>query len=91
MGGAEPAAFIDLAHLPADALSERARIIMTYALCGFANVASVGIMTGGMTVLMPQRRSEIMALAWKALLPGFTATLMTASVVAALPSQLFGQ
>ncbi len=83
-------AYIDLGAAPAEALSERSRMILTYALCGFANVASVGIMTGGMTVLMPQRRNEIFALAWKSLLPGYLATLMTAAVVAALPVTLFG-
>jgi CNT family concentrative nucleoside transporter len=82
-------AFIDLGAIPADALSERSRMIMTYAICGFANVASVGIMTGGMTVLMPNRRTEILALAWKSLLPGFMATLMTAAIVAALPMAVF--
>jgi concentrative nucleoside transporter, CNT family len=84
-------AYIELGAIPADAMSERTRMILTYAICGFANVASVGIMTGGMTVLMPERRSEIMALAWKALLPGFMATLMTAAVVAALPAWLFAR
>lgn len=83
-------AYIELGAIPADAMSERSRMILTYAICGFANVASVGIMTGGMTVLMPERRSEIMSLAWKALLPGFMATLMTAAVVAAMPVGLFG-
>ena len=83
-------AFIDLGAIPAEALSERSRMILTYAICGFANVASVGIMTGGMTVLMPQRRGEIFSLAWKSLAPGYMATLMTASVVAALPAALFG-
>ena len=82
-------AFIDLGSLPADAISERSRMILTYAVCGFANVASVGIMTGGMTVLMPERREEILGLAWKSLLPGFLATLMTAAVVAALPPAVF--
>ncbi|MBI1188527.1 MAG: NupC/NupG family nucleoside CNT transporter [Alphaproteobacteria bacterium] len=81
-------AFFDLRDVPADQLGERGRMIMTYAICGFANVASIGIMTGGMTALMPERRSEILGLAWKALLPGFMATLMTASVVAALPMGL---
>lgn len=83
-------AFIEMGALPAAELSERARMIMTYALCGFANVASIGIMVGGMTTLMPERRTEILNLAWKSLTPGFLATLMTASVVAALPRQLFG-
>jgi CNT family concentrative nucleoside transporter len=84
-------AFIDLGAVPKEAIAERSRMILTYAICGFANVASVGIMTGGMTVLIPDRRSEIFSLAWKSLLPGFLATLMTAAVVAALPAAVFGQ
>ncbi len=84
-------AFIDLGAIPADQLSARSRMIATYALCGFANVASVGIMTGGMSALMPERRGEIGALAWKALAPGFLATLMTAAIVAALPAGLFAR
>jgi len=84
-------AFIELGSLPADVISERSRMIMTYAICGFANVASIGIMTGGMTVLMPERRGEILALAWKALLPGFMATLMAAAVVSSLPAGLFAR
>jgi CNT family concentrative nucleoside transporter len=83
-------AYIELGAIPVEDLSERSRMILTYAICGFANVASIGIMTGGMTVLMPDRKPEIFALAWKSLLPGFMATLMTAAVVAALPAQLFG-
>lgn len=82
-------AFIDLGAIPAEQMSERSRMIMTYAICGFANVASIGIMTGGMTVLMPERRTEIYALAGRALLPGFLATLMTAAIVAAMPVWLF--
>jgi CNT family concentrative nucleoside transporter len=82
-------AFIDLAHAPAAIMSERTRMIMTYAVCGFANVASVGILSGGLSALVPDRRHEIFALAWRALLPGFLATLMTAAIVAALPPQVF--
>ncbi len=84
-------AFIELGALGPDAIDDRSRMIMTYAICGFANVASIGIMTGGMTTLMPERRSEILELAWKALLPGFMATLMTAAIVAALPAQMFAR
>ncbi|MEZ5996049.1 MAG: nucleoside transporter C-terminal domain-containing protein [Hyphomonadaceae bacterium] len=84
-------AYIDLGAIPADALSERSRMILAYALCGFANFASIGIMTGGMSALMPNRREEIFSLAWKSLLPGFMSTLMTAAIVAALPAALFGQ
>jgi concentrative nucleoside transporter, CNT family len=82
-------AFIELGAIPTDAMSERSRMIMTYALCGFANVGSVGIMTGGMTVLMPERRGEILSLAWKALTPGFLATCLSATIVAALPMGVF--
>ncbi|MES1197299.1 MAG: nucleoside transporter C-terminal domain-containing protein [Pseudomonadota bacterium] len=82
-------AFIDLGAIPRAAMSDRTRMILTYAVCGFANVASVGILSGGLSILMPERRLEILSLAWKALLPGFLATLMTAAVVAALPPQLF--
>lgn len=82
-------AFIDLGAIPADQMTERTRMIMTYAVCGFANVAAVGIMTGGMNVLMPERRAEILSLVWRSLLPGFMATLMTAAIVAALPPWLF--
>ena len=84
-------AFIDLGAVPADAMSERTRMILTYALCGFANVGSVGIMVAGMTALMPDRRAEILNLAWKALAPGFLATCMTAAVVAALPMGMFAR
>lgn len=83
-------AFIDLGTTSASVLSERSRMIMTYALCGFANVASIGIMVGGMTTLMPERRPEILGLAWKSLAPGFLATCLAASVVAALPRGMFG-
>ncbi|HYF21790.1 MAG TPA: nucleoside transporter C-terminal domain-containing protein [Caulobacteraceae bacterium] len=84
-------AFIELGKVPAGELSERSRMLMTYALCGFANIASVGITVTGFTVLMPERRREIVSLVWKALAAGFLATVMTASVVGALPSAIFGQ
>lgn len=81
--------FVQLGALPQGAISERTRIMMTYALCGFANVGSVGIMISGLTVLMPARRAEVLDLGWKSLFPGFLATCMTASVVGAMPSGLF--
>jgi concentrative nucleoside transporter, CNT family len=81
-------AFIELGRM--EGLSERSRIIMTYALCGFANVGSVGILVSGFGVLMPERRSEIIGLIGKALLAGFLATCMSAAVVGALPRELFG-
>jgi CNT family concentrative nucleoside transporter len=70
-------------------ISERTRTIMTYALCGFANVASVGIVVAGMTVMVPSRRPEVLELVWKALFAGFLATCVSAAVVGAMPSALF--
>ena len=83
-------AFLDLGAIPQSGMTDRTRMIMTYALCGFANVSSIGIMTGGMTAIMPERRNEILSLAWKALIPGFLATLLSATIVAALPMGIFG-
>jgi CNT family concentrative nucleoside transporter len=83
-------AFIELGKIPLAEMTERTRMIMTYALCGFANVGSVGITVSGMGILMPERRNEIISLVWKALLAGFLATCMTAAVVGAMPRELFG-
>jgi CNT family concentrative nucleoside transporter len=82
--------FIELGSIPAGEMSERTRMIMTYALCGFANVGSVGITVSGLGVLMPERRAEVIGMVWKALLGGFLATCMTAAVVGAMPRELFG-
>ncbi|HEX4098232.1 MAG TPA: nucleoside transporter C-terminal domain-containing protein [Caulobacteraceae bacterium] len=84
-------AFIDLSKLGPAVISDRTRIIMTYALCGFANIASVGINVAGYSVLAPTRQKEIMGMVWKAMLVGFLATCMTASVVGVLPSGLFAK
>jgi CNT family concentrative nucleoside transporter len=87
----EFSAFIKLSQLPADVLSPRSRMILTYALCGFANLASVGINVAGYSVLAPARREEVLGMVWKALAAGFLATCMAASVVGALPAGLFGR
>lgn len=84
-------AFINLGQVPAEAMNERTRMLMTYALCGFANIGSVGITVTGLSVLIPERREEVLGLVWKALFAGFLATLMTAAVVGALPAAVFGQ
>lgn len=73
-------AYLQLAGLPEGALSERSRLIMTYSLCGFANIGSLGILIGGLGVLAPERRSEIVALGLRALYAGTLATLMTGTV-----------
>ena len=82
-------AFIDLSAFATGPLSPHSRIIMTYALCGFANFASVGITISGFSVLVPQRRKEVIGLAWKALIAGFLATCLTAAIVGLAPASLF--
>jgi concentrative nucleoside transporter, CNT family len=82
-------AFFQLSELGPEAVSDRTRVIMTYALCGFANIASVGINVAGYSILAPTRHKEVMGMVWKAMLVGFLATCMTASVVGVLPSALF--
>jgi concentrative nucleoside transporter, CNT family len=79
-------AFIDMAKLPPDALSSHSRLILTYAMCSFANTGSVGILLAGMTSLCPERKTEITALGGKALLAGVLASLMTGTVVGILTS-----
>lgn len=77
-------AYMDLAALPEDALSPRSRVIMTYALCGFANLGSLGIMIGGMGTMVPERRGEIVSLGFRSIVSGTLATLMTGAVVGML-------
>ncbi|MEM1371302.1 MAG: nucleoside transporter C-terminal domain-containing protein, partial [Pseudomonadota bacterium] len=62
-------------------LGERSRLIMTYALCGFANLGSLGILIGGLATMQPDRRAEIAALAPRAVLIGFLTSLMSAAIV----------
>jgi CNT family concentrative nucleoside transporter len=77
-------AYLQLAGLAPGALSERSRLILTYALCGFANLGSLGIMIGGIAGMAPQRRAEIAELGAKTLVSGTLSTLMTAAVVGAM-------
>ena len=84
-------AFFHLAALAPGVIGDRTRVIMTYALCGFGNIASVGINVAGYAVLAPERRGEVVGMVWKALLGGFLATCMTASVVGALPASLYAR
>ena len=79
----ELVAYAELAQLPAEALSPRSRVLMVYALCGFANFGSLGIMLGGMSALMPaERRAELAQLASRSVLAGLLSTCATAAVVA---------
>ena len=77
-------AFLELGKVPPEALSPRSRLIMTYALCGFANLGSLGIMIGGLVAMAPGRRDDILALGPRTIVSGTLATLMTAAVVGLL-------
>jgi CNT family concentrative nucleoside transporter len=76
--------YLRLAALPPDALSPHSRVIMTYAMCGFANFGSVGIMVGGMVAMVPERRAEITVLGLRSVLSGTIATCMSGALAGVL-------
>ncbi|MCS6931436.1 MAG: nucleoside:proton symporter [Acetobacteraceae bacterium] len=77
-------AFLTLAESGGAGLDERARLVVTYALCGFANLGSVGIMVAGLSAMAPERRAEISRLGLPAMLAGALACCMTGAVVGLL-------
>ena len=83
-------AFIQMSQTGPVLLDERTRMIMTYALCGFANIGSVGMNVAGFSVLVPERRQEVLGLVWKAMMAGFLATCLTGSLIGLMPRALFG-
>lgn len=74
-------AYVELAKVAPGALDERSRLIMTYALCGFANFGSLGIMIGGLTVMAPERRADIISLGGKSIVAGTLTTCLMAAIV----------
>ncbi len=78
-------AYLKLAALPANALDPRSRLIMLYAMCGFANFGSVGILIAGVGGLVPERRAEIVPLALRALVSGTMASALTGAIIGLLP------
>ena len=74
-------AYLELSRLPAGALGNHSLLIISYALCGFANPGSLGIMIGGLGTMAPARRDEIVALGLRSILAGTLATCMTGAVV----------
>ena len=77
-------AYVDLAATPAGSLSPRSRLILLYALCGFANFGSVGILVGGLSAMAPERKHDVISLGLKALAAGTLASLMGGAVIGAL-------
>ncbi|MCS5571333.1 MAG: nucleoside:proton symporter [Pseudomonadales bacterium] len=74
-------AYVRFGQIPVEELSERTRVIMTYALCGFANFVSLGIMITGLVTMVPERRAEILELGGKSIIAGTIATCTTATIV----------
>ena len=77
-------AYLALAQLPAGALSERSRLIMTYGLCGFANFGSLGILIAGLSGMAPSRRGEVVSLGFRAMAAGTLASCLTGAMVGLL-------
>jgi len=77
----EYVAYLDLAAIPAGTLDTRSTLIMTYALCGVANLASVGLLVSTIATLAPARRSEVSTLGMKSWVAGNMTSAMTAAVI----------
>ncbi len=77
-------AYLNLAALPPEALSAHSRFVMTFALCGFANFGSLGILVGGLAAMMPERRGEVVGLGMRSLVSGTIATCLSGAVAGVL-------
>ena len=77
-------AYVDFSKLAPDALDARSRLIMLYAMCGFANFGSLGIMIGGLGTMAPERREEINSLGPKSIVSGTLTTCLMGAIVGAL-------
>ena len=77
-------AYLELSQIPAGQLSEKATLIATYALCGFANFSSIAIQIGGIGGIAPDRRSDLAKFGLRAVLGGTLATMMTATIAGVL-------
>lgn len=77
----EYVAYLDLAALPAGTLAPRSLLITTYALCGVANLASVGLIVSTIGTLATERRSEVAALGMKSWLAGNMVSMMSGAVI----------
>jgi concentrative nucleoside transporter, CNT family len=77
-------AYVELSKLPPEALDARSRLIMLYAMCGFANFGSLGIMIAGLSTMAPERRDDVLSLGPKSIVSGTIATCLMAAIVGLL-------
>jgi CNT family concentrative nucleoside transporter len=77
-------AYVELSKLGPEALDPRSRLIMLYAMCGFANFGSLGIMIGGMATMVPERRDDIVSLGLRSIVSGTLATCLIGAIVGVL-------
>jgi CNT family concentrative nucleoside transporter len=77
-------AYVELAKLPAEALDPRSRLIMLYAMCGFANFGSLGIMIAGLATMAPERRDDVVSLGLKSIISGTLTTCVIGAIVGTL-------
>jgi CNT family concentrative nucleoside transporter len=77
-------AYLNFATMPVDAFTPRTRLILTYALCGFANFGSAGIMVGGIGIMIPERRAEVVQLGMRSIISGTLATCMSGALAGAI-------
>jgi concentrative nucleoside transporter, CNT family len=77
-------AYVELSKLPPEALDARSRLIMLYAMCGFANFGSLGIMIAGLSTMAPERREDVLSLGLKSIVSGTIATCVMGAMVGVL-------
>jgi concentrative nucleoside transporter, CNT family len=77
----ELVAYLELAALPAGTLDPRSRLIMLYAMCGFANFGSLGIMIAGLATMCPEKRDEVVSLGLKSIVSGTLTTCLLGAMV----------
>jgi len=77
-------AYLELAALPDGALTPRSRLIMLYAMCGFANFGSLGIMIAGLSTMCPEKRDEVVSLGLKSIVSGTLTTCLLGAIVGML-------
>src|SRR5262249_53725733 len=80
----ELVAYLQLAALPDGALDPRSRLIMLYAMCGFANFGSLGIMIAGLSTMCPPKHNEVVSLGLKSIVSGTLTTCLLGAMIGGL-------